>query len=233
MDAEKRYTPPKTVGSKKRKKHIAASATALIVIAAACAGFFVWHEQPSFCNAVCHSPMDPYVESFSQDIGTAGTDAAGMPVDDTAGMLSIVHKEKGMNCLSCHVPTLSEQISEASLWIAGGFAVEEPLEQRTTTDMALQHGKRGDSFCLNESCHNVSREQLALLPKVSSMSYNPHKGQHTEMSGTTIEPDCSDCHKSHEASVMYCTKCHIDAETPPGWVSWQEYEKKHENIGRN
>ena len=25
------------------------------------APFMVWHEQPSFCNAICHDPMDPYL----------------------------------------------------------------------------------------------------------------------------------------------------------------------------
>ena len=24
-----------------------------------------WHEQPSFCNAVCHNPMDAYVEAIT------------------------------------------------------------------------------------------------------------------------------------------------------------------------
>ena len=33
------------------------------VVVAAGAGFWVWHEQPSFCNAVCHDPMDVYVEA--------------------------------------------------------------------------------------------------------------------------------------------------------------------------
>ena len=32
------------------------------VVVAAGAGFWVWHEQPSFCNAVCHDPMDAYVD---------------------------------------------------------------------------------------------------------------------------------------------------------------------------
>lgn len=36
--------------------------TAIIVVAGA--GFWVWHEQPSFCNAVCHSTMDHYVETY-------------------------------------------------------------------------------------------------------------------------------------------------------------------------
>ena len=29
-----------------------------VVLVAAGAGFWVWHEQPGFCNAICHDPMD-------------------------------------------------------------------------------------------------------------------------------------------------------------------------------
>ena len=37
------------------------------VVVAAGAGFWVWHEQPSFCNAVCHDPMDVYVDGYFND----------------------------------------------------------------------------------------------------------------------------------------------------------------------
>ena len=44
---------------KKRPKRgwIVAGAVAAVIVVAG-AGFWVWHEQPSFCNAICHSPMD-------------------------------------------------------------------------------------------------------------------------------------------------------------------------------
>ncbi|MDU1389817.1 MAG: salivary glue protein Sgs-3, partial [Eggerthella sp.] len=32
----------------------------VVVLIAAGAGFWVWHEQPSFCAAICHTPMDEY-----------------------------------------------------------------------------------------------------------------------------------------------------------------------------
>ena len=35
-----------------------------VVIVVAGAGFWVWHETPSFCNAICHSPMDSYVDTY-------------------------------------------------------------------------------------------------------------------------------------------------------------------------
>ena len=35
-----------------------------VVVVVAAIGAFVWHEQPSFCNAICHTPMDGYLETY-------------------------------------------------------------------------------------------------------------------------------------------------------------------------
>ena len=42
---------------KRARAAIIAGVTAAIIIVAG-AGFWVWHEQPSFCGAICHTPMD-------------------------------------------------------------------------------------------------------------------------------------------------------------------------------
>ena len=44
------------------------SAAAVVVAVAiiAGAGLWVWHEQPSFCAAICHVPMDPYLETYDE-----------------------------------------------------------------------------------------------------------------------------------------------------------------------
>lgn len=55
---------------KNKKKPAIVAGTVAVVLVLAGAGFWVWHEQPSFCNAICHSPMDNYVESYSS--GDAG-----------------------------------------------------------------------------------------------------------------------------------------------------------------
>ena len=34
------------------------------VIVAAGAGFWIWHEQPSFCATMCHDTMGSYLESY-------------------------------------------------------------------------------------------------------------------------------------------------------------------------
>ena len=38
----------------------------VVVLVAAGAGFLVWHEQPGFCNAICHSPMIPMSRAIIQ-----------------------------------------------------------------------------------------------------------------------------------------------------------------------
>ena len=48
---------------KKTKAAIVVGVIAAIVVVAG-VGFSIWHEQPSFCNAICHDPMDPYVEGY-------------------------------------------------------------------------------------------------------------------------------------------------------------------------
>ena len=47
----------------KKKWPIVVGVVAVVLVAAG-AGFFVWHEQPSFCNAICHTPMDGIVKSM-------------------------------------------------------------------------------------------------------------------------------------------------------------------------
>ena len=79
---------------KKSRKGLVALGVAAVVIVAAGTGFWIWHEQPSFCNAVCHTPMDSYVEAYYADDAT---------------LLATSHRVADVSCLDCHVPTLGEQ----------------------------------------------------------------------------------------------------------------------------
>ena len=63
-----------------------------VVLIAAGAGFWVWHEQPSFCNAICHTPMDQYNATYDQEPNTAGVDKWGNEVKNTSSMLCVSHK---------------------------------------------------------------------------------------------------------------------------------------------
>lgn len=50
----------------KRGKMTAIIVAAVIVIAGF--GFWTWHEQPSFCGAICHTPMDAYADTYFTDV---------------------------------------------------------------------------------------------------------------------------------------------------------------------
>lgn len=208
-----------TAPSPKRKKTaIVVSVVAAIVVVAG-AGFFVWHEQPSFCNAICHTPMDPYLPTYEAELGSPATDKWGNEVSDASGMLAAVHRAEGKNCLDCHVPTISEQVTEGIGWVSGSYYA--PLWERSTTELVAARGLEDpDQFCLNESCHNMTREEL--VASTEDLEFNPHVEQH----GTT---ECSDCHKAHRASVLVCSQCHDEAEIPAGWLSYDE-EQDIENA---
>ena len=195
----------------KPKKWPIVVGTVALVFVVAGMGFWVWHEQPSFCAAICHTPMDPYVETYDQPLGEAGVDKWGNEVADTFSMLAVAHKASGKTCLDCHVPTLGEQMAEGASWVTGGYGV--PLQEATLADLGAARGVASDEFCLNESCHNLTRDDLANA--TAGMTRNPHLAYHGDIS-------CDSCHKAHRASVNYCTQCHADAETPAGWLTAKE-----------
>ena len=219
-DSATKEASPKKTG---KKWPIVVGVVAVVLIAAG-AGFWVWHEQPSFCNAICHTPMDPYLPTYEAEPGQAATDKWGNEVADATGMLAAVHRTNAANatCMSCHVPTLGEQVSEGISWVSGSYDVVDNstfgvvLEERDLDQLTAARGIEGDQFCLNESCHNMTRDELT--QSTSDMKFNPHRAQHGEVA-------CSECHKAHRASVMYCTQCHSEAEVPEGWLSAKEAAK--------
>lgn len=197
---------------KKGKKWPIVVGIVAVVVIAAGAGFWVWHEQPSFCNAICHTPMDPYLPTYEAEPGQPATDKWGNEVENADGMLAPMHRvDADATCMSCHVPTLSEQLTEAGSWITGNYVY--PLEEKDLEQLTEARGAEPDEFCLNESCHNMTRDEL--IESTSDMEFNPHVAQHGEQ-------ECSTCHKAHRASVMYCTQCHSEAEVPEGWLSANE-----------
>ena len=199
---------------KGKKKWPIVVGVVVVVLIAAGAGFWVWHEQPSFCNAICHTPMDPYNATYDQELNTTGVDKWGNEVENTRAMLSVTHKAMGDTCMSCHVPTLSEQISEGINWVTGNYVY--PLEEKSLKDLTEARGLDDDEFCLNEACHNITRDDL--VEATSDMERNPHVAQHGEVA-------CSECHKAHRASVDYCTQCHTESKLPAGWLTTAEANK--------
>ena len=189
-------------------------AAAIVVVAGA--GFMVWHEQPSFCNAICHAPQDPLNATYDANSGEAGVDKWGNPVEAMGDLLVVAHKENGdLVCLDCHKATMGQQITEGVLWVSGNF--DYPLDERTLTDLnKYVKNDSANEFCLNESCHNMSYEDLAKTT-ASYGEYNPHvtEDRHQEL-------ECGDCHKSHRQSVMACSRCHDEVTTPEGWLTAEE-----------
>ncbi|NPD31517.1 cytochrome c3 family protein [Eggerthellaceae bacterium zg-1084] len=177
---------------------LGAVAAAMVVLGVA---FFVWHEQPSFCNAICHTPMDPYVESYYS-------------TDDT--MLASMHMQAGKTCLDCHEPTVESQVKEAAHWLTGNYAVDAE-----TGKLASRGGQLAtQQTCLRAGCHNISLEKLK--NKTAYLPLNPHDfSQH----GVT---DCGSCHKMHGQSVIVCSECHYQAaeSVPEGWSSIPYREKR-------
>ena len=60
---------PKCTDKRKRLGITLGCVVAVLVVAGA--GFMVWHEQPSFCNAICHDPMDPYLPTFEACVSSS------------------------------------------------------------------------------------------------------------------------------------------------------------------
>lgn len=211
----------KTPAPKRRKRGIVIGVVAAVVVVAG-AGLLVWHEQPSFCAAICHTPMDAYYETYAD----GSVDKLGNQIDATAqtSMLSFEHKNiNDITCLGCHVPTLGEQVSEGIDWLTGDYAVNTRadgtvyLESRTLADLTEARGIDEVQFCLNDDCHasTPDREALAKRTERLGSEYNPHLERHGEI-------DCGTCHKAHTQSVNYCTDCHASAPVPDGWLTMEQ-----------
>ena len=225
VEVEEATKAEKSKKSGKKKWPIVVGVVAVVLVAAG-AGFWTWHAQPSFCAAICHTPMDAYLATY--DEGT--TDKYGNELDAAAqnSMMALTHKNvDGTTCLDCHVPTMSEQISEGIGWVTGNYTIAGEqkngsgmtyLDKRNTADLTEARGIPADEFCLNEACHTnadgsvMTRADLKELTADLSESRNPHNFQHGDY-------DCGICHQAHAQSINYCSSCHADAPIPEGWLS--------------
>ena len=164
----------KPAAKRPRRGAIVGGVIAAVVVVAGI-GAFVWHEQPSFCNAICHTPMDGYLETYEAEPGQAATDKWGNQVADASGMLSAAHRTNSSNatCLSCHQPVISEQVSEGLSWASGNYTLMATdgnpageLTERSTSQLTEARGVAGDEFCLNKDCHNPVIDRAIALHKM-------------------------------------------------------------------
>lgn len=222
---------PMSSGKPRQRKKIGVIATVLIaVVAVAGIGLWTWHEQPSFCGAICHTPMDPYLVTYEQTADSKGVDKWGNDVEDTSALLAVSHKSRNeTSCLDCHTPTLGQQMSEGAAWVSGNYEVTANstygvvIAEKSLSDLSEASGSAPEEFCLNAACH--AREDGTAMTwddlEKLTISYgerNPHSNEH----GNSI---CSDCHKAHRASIMQCTECHGDVNVPDGWLTANEAKK--------
>ena len=175
-------------------------------------GFYQWHETPEFCTAICHTPMnDAYRQTLYANPNESATDKWGNHVEKADAMLASKHGAMGKKCMACHVPTIQEQVTEGLAWISGNYY--NPLSERDLARLVFYSGAGETEFCLNSSCHNITKTGLA--KETASMVRNPHSWHHSEYT-------CSDCHKAHRASVMICSQCHDDVVIPDGWLTAEQ-----------
>lgn len=204
-----------------KKAGIIAGVVAAVVVVAGI-GMFVWHEQPSFCGAICHTPMDAYYGTYAE--GTA--DKYGRELDQEASdaMMARAHAAEGYGCLDCHEPTVGQQVSEGLAWVSGGYEVAGSSEDGTAylatrdLDQLMEvRGEAGYEMCLTPECHDTALADLeSLTADLGSADRNPHSTQHDAV------PACSECHKAHEQPVNACTQCHNDSPVPEGWLTTSE-----------
>lgn len=179
----------KKAGKGHRKPFIILGTIAVFIVAVGVA-FTVWHEQPSFCNAICHSPMDSYVKGYYSG--------------DTK-LLVTAHSATGNECLDCHEPTLGKQMEEGMKWLQGDF--KDPLKASRigTVEFCFQCHNDG-----NASTGMEWEEIVSSTVDYGGTARNPHESHQGLI-------DCGQCHKMHGSSNLYCKKCHSDITTPENW----------------
>ena len=154
------------------------------------------HEQPSFCNAICHSPMDKYVETYSE----------GDP-----GKLVTQHAAAGDTCLSCHEAEFATQVSEAMAWASDSYPMDE-----ATGMLATGKEFASEEFCARSGCHSMDEVVAGTWGfEGNDEKYNPHS------SHQDYALECGDCHKVHEKSTLVCNECHA-LTAPEGWEAPNE-----------
>lgn len=181
---------------KKRKKWPIVLGVIVIVVAACAIGFSVWHAQPSFCNAICHSPMDKYVESYYEG-------------DD----MCRVHAEADVTCLDCHVPTLSEQVQEGITWIKGDFRPNLDLIRYDSDQCMVCHDEDAVRAC------------TAQMEEAGTLTRDPHANVHQmtdcvdcHRSHRNQVDYCTTCHDNGgQVMITYPAKREYTVDTTPDW----------------
>ena len=174
--------------TRRTRLYVIGSVVAALVVSAI-AGGLTWHKQPSFCGAVCHSPMAAYSASYT----------------DPNQLVAKHAKAAKVTCLDCHESKVSEQLTEATRAITGNYVVQSGY--LTPSEPVSFDNSR----CLG--CHgspHASRAELVKKTAAKYGAYNPHAEPHFHV-------PCITCHQMHGPSRNYCANCHFKAGVPAGW----------------
>ena len=171
-----------------QKKWIVLGVVAAVIVVAG-AGFWAWHNTPGFCNAICHSPMDAYVETYDSN---------------DPGMLVTQHKEAGDSCLDCHEAELTTQVSEVMAWVSDSYPMDGDM-------LATDKEFANEEFCARPECHDMNE---VVANTWGFCDNEPDENPHSSHQDLALE--CGDCHKVHEKSTLVCNDCH-DMNVPEGW----------------
>ncbi len=188
---------PKRSPRRRLTKNTKLTVAVIAVAVAAVAGvsLWTWSEDPSFCSALCHSPLAAYVDGY---------------YSDDAGLGVTVHADADLTCLSCHDSSTVRQIGEFAHWVTDSYQVDE--DAMLVKDETMLTAE----FCLRDGCHTWESVVDSTWGFAGNdESYNPH-ASHQDASIT-----CSDCHSIHGQNQLYCAKCH-SLELPEGWVATGE-----------
>ena len=223
QDAPNELKPNDSKACSRRSLHKRGITVAVVacVLVLAGIGLLVWHEQPSFCSAICHTPMDAYGKTYLD----GNVDAYGneLTPEEANSMAGYAHSKYmgGITCMGCHVPVLEEQVTEGVKWVMGDYYIagynqdgDAVLEPRSLADLTEARKVPGEEFCLNDKCHVTTPNREALFEKTKYLEseYNPHSDRHGQIA-------CGTCHKGHTQSINYCTECHESAPVPEGWLT--------------
>lgn len=197
---------PATEAPKKKKKWPIVLIIIAVVLVALIAGFMVWHNQPTFCNAICHQPMDNYVNSYYDDSSNtlANEHSHASSLADTTLADGVQLKDE--TCLDCHEASLSEQVSEGIAWISGNYTVDAE-GNLSGNNMMKNEGTTAKAFCTR--CHDYTEVTASTENWGGESGVNPHSSHQGEL-------ECTNCHNAHGTSTLYCNTCH-NWELPDGW----------------
>ncbi|MDR1421883.1 MAG: cytochrome c3 family protein [Coriobacteriales bacterium] len=150
------HSSPKSSGQRKnhRKLWVTLGIIAVALVGLS-TGAWVWHEDPTFCNAFCHKPMDSYVEGY---------------VSDDPVLLVSAHKDAGLECLDCHESNMAQQVEELGKWVSGDF--QDPLAM-------TKAGTR--EFCSQSGCHDDLEAIKGQTVGYNGSARNPHDSHYEDL----------------------------------------------------